>query len=179
MSASQRCCQRRCGVDARAHIKTCMAARVRVHPGLCHGTGMPSHDRGEQAAWNELDTTAQALMVDSTRSINRGAFAVTVSLGACFPRQGACLMFMVDTQAVWGWQTPTPESMHGTCRALVFVSSPFPGLLLHKPGCFSCAWYLHIPNCVPQGDVGNESKPVFNESIKMVGRCGGFLLCRN
>lgn len=113
-SVDERCCHYQCGVDTRTHMKTGMGTRVRVHPGLCHGTGMPSHDKGEKTALNELQrhgtslflsrNTAWVAMAEWTLlGVNRGAFAAAVSLEASFPRKGAYLVFIVDTQAVWGW----------------------------------------------------------------------------
>ena len=72
------------------HACACNARVSCVHPGLCHGTGMPSHERGgEWGALNELERhnthlflsggTAQALKAGL--SVNRGAFR---SLEACF-----------------------------------------------------------------------------------------------
>lgn len=93
-----------------AHMKTCMDARVScVHLWLCHGTGMPSHERGgkKRGALNELERhnarlflsgeTAQALKAGL--SVNTGAFR---SLEACFffffPQTGC-------TSRVYGWHT--------------------------------------------------------------------------
>lgn len=90
-----------------------MAARV--HPGLCHSTGMPSNDKGKQTALNELErhdacaffyheNTARAPKADGAtlRVLTEVLFAAAASLEARFPRQSARLVFMVDTQAVWG-----------------------------------------------------------------------------
>lgn len=102
-SVDERCCQHQGGVDTHTHMKTCMGARVRAHPGLYHRAGMPSHDQGERAALNEFERHSGCLFLSRKHGARlRTGPGAAVSLEACFPRQGACLVFIVDTQAVWG-----------------------------------------------------------------------------
>ena len=113
LSASQCCCQRHLEwihthIWKHALPLVCMCILDYVTALECHHM-----TKGEPTVLNELESdtkrscfypeTAWVTMADwvSAHGVNREAFAAA-SLKHCFPRQGARLVFIVDTKAVWG-----------------------------------------------------------------------------
>lgn len=106
---------------------TCACMCVRVHPRLCHCSGMLPH------GWEEMspsDTTLACFhqgqehegprteqLLQLTESLEPSEVCVCVGVGGC-------IMFMVDTQAVLGWSTQiVPVSLWSTCCTLLFAWS--------------------------------------------------------
>lgn len=59
-------CGRRRPLSGAVSIYRMEHTHAHVHPGLCHRTGMPSDDKGEQTALNESGTTLACFSIAKT-----------------------------------------------------------------------------------------------------------------
>lgn len=103
MSASQLSCQHQCRVDTHTHtyknMHWCTCASW-----LCHSTGMPSRDKGEQTALNELEWHGTCLFL---------------SRNTAWATMAEWTLFRVLTEELlqqhWAWKPVSPDRVHVLC----------------------------------------------------------------